>query len=154
MTQLRRALTKRPGSVSQNSEHWPGATQALVSRFSGQCPELNQAASCCWIGDFQQLSKTQTKSTRQVWLQLLQRHGNFIFEKWRKKKEFKPKLSHLRSGSPLGYRTGWGSITRSFLGHHTGAANSNSLFVSSLRFAFNKSFSFKINRSSAVFTHA
>lgn len=39
ITQIRRALTKGPGSVSRNAE--PGTTRASVSHFSGQRSELN-----------------------------------------------------------------------------------------------------------------
>lgn len=73
------------------------------------------------------------------------------------KKEFNALLSHLGSREALLGPTSSAEgkcITCSLMGHQTWVSNFSSLFVSSLQFAFNKSFSFKINCSIAVFTHA
>lgn len=91
ITQIRRALTKGPGSVSRNAE--PGTTRASVSHFSGQRSELNPN---CQLRGFIRNQKPWAS-----WLPGLQRHGNLSFGKWQKKKEFKPTLSQLGSRRAL-----------------------------------------------------
>ena len=106
ITEIRRALTRGPGSISQDAEHWPGTTQTF-SRFPGHGSELNQAASCCQLRGFVQLSKTKTR--RQVWLQLLQHHWNLIFEKRQKEGIQLNAFPLALQRSPLGhYCSGWG----------------------------------------------
>lgn len=77
-----------------------------------------------------------------------------FLKKWQKGTQCNPFPPVLQRSSPGSHFKCWGQVTSSLMGHQTWVSNFSSLFVSSLQFAFNKSFSFKINCSIAVFTHA